>query len=388
MIHAFPGAAPVAVMKLGGARLADARADGFYYQNDGESYQKFDFYSVTNGELTKLNFTMIDEAHDANGNFFDVLDVNNDALEDIVFYPYDSDGAPDVYVSTGAGIFVKLDVSLFPTAPSAWGSATSKMTDLNQDGLYDLVYTPNGVDLANPAARQWEVYMAQAPLPVGEMATPISVLDRQQSTLIRTFAGDDVFYDNNSSGATEIDGGLGIDFSFYTGSYARYAVSPLEGGKFVVTGSGIEDMLTHIERLGFADTQVALDVGEWQNAGSAYRLYKAAFDREPDEVGLGYWIEQLDNGGSLQLAASGFLISDEFRSLYGSNPSDTLFLTKLYNNVLDRDPDQGGLNYWIGQINNGMSRESALINFSESNENVSNVAALVDNGIQYQPWLG
>jgi Domain of unknown function (DUF4214) len=148
------------------------------------------------------------------------------------------------------------------------------------------------------------------------------------------------------------------------------------------------DSLINIERLQFSDTNLALDIELWDNAGSAYRLYKAAFDREPDEVGLGYWIEQLDNGGSLQLAASGFLISDEFRSLYGSNPSDTLFLTRLYNNVLDRDPDEGGLNYWIGQINNGMSRESALINFSESNENVSNVAALIDNGIQYQPWLG
>lgn len=96
----------------------------------------------------------------------------------------------------------------------------------------------------------------------------------------------------------------------------------------------------------------------------------------------------LDEGGSLKLAASGFIHSTEFERLYGANASDTLFLTKLYNNVLDRNPDQGGLDYWIGQLNSGMSRESALINFSESNENVSNVAALIGNGIQYQPWLG
>lgn len=142
-----------------------------------------------------------------------------------------------------------------------------------------------------------------------------------------------------------------------------------------------------IERLQFTDSGVALDIEKWETAGSAYRLYKAAFDRTPDEGGLGYWIDQLDTGASLQLAASGFIHSAEFQRLYGTNPSDTLFLTKLYNNVLDRDPDQAGLDYWIDQFNKGLSRESALINFSESNENLSNVATLIENGIQYQPWL-
>jgi Domain of unknown function (DUF4214) len=228
------------------------------------------------------------------------------------------------------------------------------------------------------------------------------------SDVITGLSGNDVFigYGSGENGIPKdyFYAGDGIDTSVYRGAFSEYTISFNEeiwddrvanGSRVpgicvddLVRGRDGSDALNDVERLQFSNTNLALDIDLWDNAGSAYRLYKAAFDREPDEVGLGYWIDQLDNGGSLQLAASGFLISDEFRSLYGSNPSDTLFLTRLYNNVLDRDPDQGGLNYWISQINNGMSRESALINFSESNENVSNVAALIDNGIQYQPWLG
>lgn len=196
---------------------------------------------------------------------------------------------------------------------------------------------------------------------------------------------------NLTSADDQVTGSAGIDTVAYTGTSFEYNV--IRGSSFrtlVVdnfSGEDSSDVLINVERIKFSDTNLALDIDLWDNAGSAYRLYKAAFDRTPDESGLGYWMDVLDDGGSLQLAASGFIHSAEFQSLYGANPSDTLFLTKLYNNVLDRDPDQGGLNYWIGQLNGGMSRESALINFSESNENVSNVAALIGNGIQYQPWL-
>lgn len=148
------------------------------------------------------------------------------------------------------------------------------------------------------------------------------------------------------------------------------------------------DTLSNVERLRFSDINLAFDSAAGQIAGSAYRIYKAAFDRAPDLGGLGYWIDQLDNGGSLQTAASGFIHSAEFESLYGANSSDTLFVTKLYNNVLDRNPDQGGYDYWLGQMSNGMTRESVLINFSESNENIANVSGLIANGIQYQEWLG
>ena len=42
----------------------------------------------------------------------------------------------------------------------------------------------------------------------------------------------------------------------------------------------------------------------------------------------------------------------------------------LYKNVLDREADTSGLNYWLGQLNSGAeTRYEVLLGFSESAEN-------------------
>lgn len=107
-----------------------------------------------------------------------------------------------------------------------------------------------------------------------------------------------------------------------------------------------------------------------ENYRKAYRLYQAAFNRVPDNGGLKYWIGQLDAGMPLQEVAARFIDSNEFRSLYGTNPSNADFLTRLYNNVLHRDPDPGGYAWWLDQLNTGQhTQTTALMGFSESPEN-------------------
>lgn len=139
-----------------------------------------------------------------------------------------------------------------------------------------------------------------------------------------------------------------------------------------------------VERVQFADTSLALDVTG--KAGQAYRLYEAAFDRKPDLGGLGYWIDKLDHGMSLQSMAQGFIDSSEFQAMYGKNPSHTTFVDQLYYNILDRAPDQGGLNYWVGQLQAATLNEAqVLASFSESNENVIALSGVIQNGIEYLP---
>jgi hypothetical protein len=155
-----------------------------------------------------------------------------------------------------------------------------------------------------------------------------------------------------------------------------------------ISGRDDRDMVANINRLQFSDTNLALDTDKGEIAGSAYRIYKAAFDRAPDAGGLGFWIDAMDDGASLLSVAAGFISSPEFEKLYGSNVSDRDYVTKLYNNVLDRNPDQGGYDFWLGALANGATREDILVNFSESKENIANVADLIANGIQYQEWAG
>jgi len=125
-------------------------------------------------------------------------------------------------------------------------------------------------------------------------------------------------------------------------------------------------------------------------AGQAYRIYKAAFDRNPDTGGLGYWIAQMDKGMNVVEVAARFIDSDEFRTLYGQKPSNAEFLTKVYSNVLDRNPDQAGLAWWVSEMSTNPTKtwQKVLADFSESAENQANVASLIANGIPYDPWVG
>jgi hypothetical protein len=101
----------------------------------------------------------------------------------------------------------------------------------------------------------------------------------------------------------------------------------------------------------------------------AGRLYNASFGRAPDESGLDYWSATLHDGVPLDGIAGLFLTSAEFQARYGS-PGTTSFVNALYQNVLARGADTGGLTYWRGQLDGGaLTRAQVLASFSESAEN-------------------
>ena len=188
-----------------------------------------------------------------------------------------------------------------------------------------------------------------------------------------------------------LDGGEGIDKAIFSGTSSDYSITINQDGPVAVVDSVKSrdgaDSLLQVERLNFADTSLAFDIAG--NAGAGYRIYKAAFGREPDHAGLGYWIDKLDEGADLAAdVASGFLVSAEFEALYGSNTTDEAFVENLYENVLKRAPDEGGSRYWQDLLNAGEQRANILRNFSESNENIDQVADLVGQGITYIEYLG
>ena len=185
------------------------------------------------------------------------------------------------------------------------------------------------------------------------------------------------------------DGGPGLDTVVFSGARDSYALSSPGGMHWVVEdirpGSpNGTDTVIDVERLDFTDGTLAFDtVG---TAGQAYRLYQAAFDRTPDVDGLGYWIRELDEGkGDLAWMANNFIISEEFKSTYGSpeTVSDQQFLNLLYQNVLNRDADGDGFTYWMNELESGFARERVLASFSESIENQENVAGAIQDGIWY-----
>jgi len=179
-------------------------------------------------------------------------------------------------------------------------------------------------------------------------------------------------------------GTAGVDTAVFGSLRAQYALSN-DGSKVSVVDSanGATTVLSNVERIHFSDQNVALDIHG--NAGEAYRLYQAAFNRTPDKAGVGYWIDALDKGQGLKSVADGFIHSAEFASMYGANPTDTQYVQALYHNVLHREPDAAGYDYWLHTL--AVSpRTEVLVNFSESAENQAQVIGAIENGIGYIPW--
>lgn len=183
----------------------------------------------------------------------------------------------------------------------------------------------------------------------------------------------------NAAGGT-IDGGGGLDTLYLRGTHTQYAIHHTANG-FNVTGNGVNEWVANVERLAFTDGFIGLDVHG--NAGMAYRIYQAAFDRTPDVGGLGFWINMMDNGMSVTEAAANFVGSVEFQNTYGTLGNNQ-FAAQLYRNVLHRESDPGGLSFWTDALGSGrLSKPEVLAAFSESNENQANLIGVIQDGMYY-----
>ena len=129
-------------------------------------------------------------------------------------------------------------------------------------------------------------------------------------------------------------------------------------------------------------TPINLDNRRGRRAEVA-RLYLAYFLRHPEESGHEYWATARDNGLTLKQISAEFVASGEFRDRYGAL-SNQQFVGLVYNNVLGRPADAGGLAHWTNVLNSGVSRGEVMIGFSESAEfktrTTADIATIEKNG--------
>ncbi len=153
-----------------------------------------------------------------------------------------------------------------------------------------------------------------------------------------------------------------------------------DGSIEIKTEEGFDE-ITGIPKLQFADKAVSA-IAEIEATfdqikakddvtGKMFRVYNAAFNRFPDSDGLEYWIEKNGSGENTERqVAESFLASNEFKEKYGEDVSNEQYVKTLYQNILDREPDLEGYNYWVGQLKNGIEdRSELLLGFAESTEN-------------------
>jgi len=125
------------------------------------------------------------------------------------------------------------------------------------------------------------------------------------------------------------------------------------------------------------DEQVALNLSIEQqaslygkdNIGFIKTLYDNILGRaaEADSEGLNNWVTALNNGITPSSVVYNFVFSKELENkISAATPEE--FVTFLYKNVLDRDPDPDGYAGWVSAMNRGMSKEDVLLNFTSSDE--------------------
>jgi len=196
-----------------------------------------------------------------------------------------------------------------------------------------------------------------------------------------TLVGHDALFDI-------LHGGAGIDRALYRQASSAFTVEKNGPGMTVAAkASGTIDYLDGVERIQFSDVSYAYDTDG--AAGQAFRIYRAAFDRAPDLVGMGFWLSRIDKDVPLVAIAGGFVASKEFAELYGSAPTNAELVTRMYTNVLHRDPDPAGHAFWLDVLDTKKADVAAVLaSISESTENQQAVAELIANGIAYTPYTG
>jgi hypothetical protein len=116
----------------------------------------------------------------------------------------------------------------------------------------------------------------------------------------------------------------------------------------------------------FLEGLLALD-GAAKVTAPTIRLYLGFFLRKPDYGGFDYWCRKVRAGGSLDLAASQFAASSEFKRRYGTLDNQA-YVTQIYRNLFDREPDPSGLDYWTRKLDGGAKQGWVMRQMCESSE--------------------
>jgi hypothetical protein len=216
-------------------------------------------------------------------------------------------------------------------------------------------------------------------LPVPEpidVITPEPPVDDTPDDLLEGTSGADTL--KAAAGLKRINGLDETDTVLFEGDQSDYTVI------FSPTSVSVADhrigglgtiLLDNVELIDFGaaaegfDGPIALDALtglaslDRQDVEAIIELYIAYFDRAPDALGLNFWGTSFANGISLQEMAALFADQEETRTLYSDAASNEQFASSVYMNVLGRQADQDGLEFWTNALDSGnVSRDAFILN--------------------------
>ncbi len=133
---------------------------------------------------------------------------------------------------------------------------------------------------------------------------------------------------------------------------------------------------------GYVEPEMPPDASRWYRFQTA-RLYRAYFGRLPDESGARYWNGMVaERKVGLMQMSDLFATSDEFEARHG-HQSDPEFVEFVYREVLERESDADGLDYWVTQLSSGLTRGGLIVYFAESDEFIARTEEFVTGGMGF-----
>lgn len=191
---------------------------------------------------------------------------------------------------------------------------------------------------------------------------------------------------NGPGAKNTVDAAGGVDTLMVAGSVSDFQFG-VAGHIFEAIGTnGTDIVMTYGEILQFNDGVVV--TGANVNEVALAHLYQLFFDRDPDAGGMQYWLEDMRATGMTVVdAAWQFMYSEEGLADGIPTMTDSQYIDMLYENGFNRAPDDGGKSYWLQQMANGMSRAEVAAQFAYSPESyavITNVYLVTQNGAEFQ----
>lgn len=207
-----------------------------------------------------------------------------------------------------------------------------------------------------------------------------------------------------NGGNNTIDGGAGIDTAVYAGNFSAYTVTANSNGGYTVAlriNPAQSDVLTGIERLALADGTLSLGVAsladdpiQAQYVALAQKFYVGYFGRPADAGGLANMVAQFaaakvpttigeftaayQTNSTVKALVDSFGNSAESAALYHGTSQE--FVTAIYQHLLGREPDAGGLKFWANALDadSGLNRGLAALSIMAGAEANTSVQGQID----------
>jgi hypothetical protein len=165
-------------------------------------------------------------------------------------------------------------------------------------------------------------------------------------------AGDDLLA--GGMGDDLLNGGSGIDTAYMEGARSGYAMRVVDGHlqlSQLAPSIGNTDRLEGIELLAFTSQGTS-------PKEVIARLYEAVLGRDANAAETAYWLDAHRNGASLNVIANDMAHSAEAGQL-----NNEQFVAALYERALDRVPSQSEMIGWLNKLNSDADRGSVAVEF-------------------------